>query len=116
MAGRLGGVMVAPVQLSSRLRIDGVLIPSACDLEGHSLASLVAGKVVTSVHSRVAGGKTPNVGMWISGEVIIAQALLTRMGAAAAKSLIVGNHDKAVEEALRHHAEFDVMPAGPART
>jgi hypothetical protein len=60
--------------------------------------------------------KTPNVGMWISGEVIIAQALLTRMGAASAQSVIVANHDGAVEEALRHYAEFDVMQLGAART
>jgi hypothetical protein len=115
VTNRLGGLMVAPAQLNSRLRIDGVLIPSAGDLERHSLAGLVTGEDVTSVHSHVANGKTPNVGMWISGEVIIAQALLTRMGAASAKSVIVGNHDGAVEEALRHYAEFDVMQAGPPR-
>jgi hypothetical protein len=114
VAGRLGGVMVAPAQLSSRLRIDGVLIPSGGGVHRHALADLVAGSVVTSVHSRVANGKTPNVGMWISGEVILAQALLTRMGAASATSVIVGNHDGAVEEALRRHAEFDVMQAESA--
>lgn len=111
-AGRLGGVMVAPAQLSSRLRIDGVLIPPGGGARRHSLADLVPGNAVTSVHSRVANGKTPNVGMWISGEVIVAQALLTGMGAASATSVIVGNHDGAVEEALRRHAQFDVMQVG----
>jgi hypothetical protein len=100
-ASRLGGAMVAPEQLSTRLRIDAVLIPAAGDVHRHPLADLVAGSDVTSVHSHVASGKAPNVGMWISGEVIIAQALLTRMGAASATSVIVGNHDGAVEAALR---------------
>jgi hypothetical protein len=116
VAARLGGAMVAPAQLSSRLRIDAVLIPSAGDGHRHSLADLVAGSKVTSVHSRVANGKTPNIGMWISGEAIIAQALLAKMGAASATSVIVGNHDGAVEEALRRHAEFDVMPVGTSQS
>ncbi len=99
-------------QLTARLRIDGVLIPAAGQIGDGPLADLVAGRHVTSVHSHVARGKALSVGMWISGEVIIAQALLVRMGAAAATSVIVGNHDDAVEEALRRHAKFEVMQPG----
>jgi hypothetical protein len=115
-ASRLGGAAVAPAQVSSRLRIDAVLIPSAADVQHHSLADLVAGNDVTSVHSHVVKGTTPSVGMWIAGEVIITQALLTRMGAASATSVIVGNHDRAVETALRRYAEFGVMQEESAHT
>lgn len=112
VAGRLGGLLVAPAQLTARLRIDGVLIPSAGQIGDGRLAGMIAGQHVTSVHSHVARGKAPSVGMWISGEVIIAQALLAMMGATAATSVIVGNHDDAVEEALSRHAKFEVMQPG----
>ena len=55
--------------------------------------------------------------MWISGEVIIAQALLTAMGAASVTSVIVCQRgDRAVEQALRKYATFDVVEAGPGRS
>jgi hypothetical protein len=48
--------------------------------------------------------------MWISGEVMIAQAPLTRAEAVCATSAIVGNHDIAVETAFRRrHAEFPAI-------
>ena len=58
-----------------------------------------------------------NLGMWISGEVIIAQALLTAMGAASVTSVIVCQRgDRAVEQAPRKYATFDVVEAGPGRS
>jgi hypothetical protein len=80
VAGWLGGLLVAPAQLAARLRIDGVLIPSAGQVGDGRLAGVIAGQHVTSVHSHAARGKAPSVGMWISGEMIIAQALLARDG------------------------------------
>jgi len=115
VAEQLGGLLVAPAQIAARLRIDGVLIPSVGQIGDGSLAGMIAGRHVTSVHSHAARGKAPSIGMWISGEVIIAQALLARMGATAATSVIVGNHDDAVEEALRRHAKFEVMQPAATR-
>lgn len=65
--------------------------------------------------------------MWIAGEVIAAQKLLTQMGAASADSLLVCRRDdQAVGQALRKYARYaiedtenlsgDYQPQAVART
>jgi hypothetical protein len=105
--------LLAPAQLTSRLQIDGVQISAARELGEAPVAQLVNGHNVVSIHSE-AGSRGPKIpGMWIAGEVILAQAMLSAMGAASATSLIVCRHgDKAIEDALSGHAAFEVMPVG----
>jgi hypothetical protein len=47
--------------------------------------------------------------MWISGEVIVAQKLLTQMGAASVDSIVLGRRDDlAVGRALRKYARYAI--------
>ena len=49
--------------------------------------------------------------MWASGEIIVAQRLLAKMGAASVHSILLCRRDDhAVGEALRRHATYEVKP------
>ena len=49
--------------------------------------------------------------MWASGEIIVAQRLLAKMGAASVHSILLCRRDDhAVGEALRCHATYEVKP------
>jgi hypothetical protein len=112
VASRARAPVVVPAKLSSRLSIDDVLIPGAGDVRRSPLARLVVGQDVTSIHSSADRGSA-GIGMYIGGEVITAQALLTAMGATSATSVILSHHgDDAVEEALRRHATFQLVQPG----
>ena len=102
--------IVAPAWLTRRLMIDGVLVP---DLDGdpyRPLQQIVAGKNVTTVHSeKDRNGRPAIIGMWASGEIIVAQKLLAKMGAASVHSILLCRRDDhAVGEALRRYAAYKV--------
>jgi hypothetical protein len=110
LANERGTPIVAPARLTQRLMIDGVLVP---DLDGNAyrpLQQIVAGKHVTTVHSEKDRNRRPAIiGMWASGEIIVAQRLLARMGAASVHSIMLCRRDdRAVGEALRRYATYEV--------
>lgn len=107
-AERLKRPLIRDAPLSSRLKVEGVFVDSL-NTTARPLREVVTGGQATSLHSYMSKGVVPNIGMSVSGEAIIAQALLTRMGAKSVDSVIVSNHDVAVEQALRRHARFEVM-------
>ncbi len=109
VARRLGGFALAPAPVSSNVTIDGVVI-TGHRATGDSLREAVVGRDVVSVHSHLAKGGAARFGMYVGGEVIMAQALLTRMGAASVRSVIVAHsRDAAIEAALARHADFEVQ-------
>jgi hypothetical protein len=112
LANERGAPIVAPAWLTRRLMIDGVLVP---DLDGDAcrpLQQVVAGKNVTTVHSeKDRNGGPAIIGMWASGEIIVAQRLLAKMGAASVHSILLCRRDDhAVGEALRRYATYEVEP------
>ena len=106
VAERLGGCAVAPAQLSSRLRIDGVVIPDVLEAEGRPLPDLIADRKVVAVHS------TPGAPcMYLAGGVVLAAAILRTMGVSSVHSAIVrGRRDRAIEAALRRFVEVEFQP------
>lgn len=113
VAEKREALTVVSGQLSSALQIDGVLVPSPIRAGVTCLADLVRGREVISVHSEKKSGQLRILNMPLSGEVIVAQAILSRMGAALATSVVVCRRgDLAIEEALRHHAAFELMVIG----
>jgi hypothetical protein len=108
VAARLGGFAVEPGWVSSSVKIDGVVIlrPRETDTPLHQV---VPGREVISVHTHFEDGAA-RMGMYVSGEVIMAQALLTQMGAASVRSVIVAHRpDEAIKAALARHADFEVQ-------
>ncbi len=81
------GTFVASIQLTRRFVIKGILVPDPGIADRRPIREMVAGQHVTTVHSEKRGGKPAITGMYIAGEVIAAQKLLTQMGAASADSL-----------------------------
>jgi hypothetical protein len=114
LASQRGVLLVENPRLTPSFRIDGVIIPSYDPLRRLPLAELVDGEKVTTVHSEASEGRARTLGMWMSGEVIAAQRLLLQMGAAAVHSMVLSRHDQAIEAALRRHASFEILEAGPA--
>jgi hypothetical protein len=114
LASQRGALLVENPRLTPTFRIDGVIVPSYDPRRQLPLAELVVGEKVITVHSEASAGRTRRLGMWMSGEVIAAQRLLLQMGAAAVHSIVLGRRDQAVEEALRRHASFEILEAGPA--
>jgi hypothetical protein len=106
------GAFLAPARLTKRFVIEGVLVPDLDRSEGKPLREAVAGRQVTTVHSEKRSGKAAIIGMYIAGEVIAAQKLLTQMGAASVDSLLMGRDDQAVGQALRRYARYTLAPAG----
>ena len=114
LASQRGVLLLENPRLTPSFRIDGVIIPSYDPRRRLPLAELVDGEKVTTVHSEASGGRARTLGMWMSGEVIAAQRLLLQMGAAAVHSMVLSRHDQAIEAALRRHASFEILEAGPA--
>jgi hypothetical protein len=112
LARQRGLVLFDKPRLTPSFRIDGVVIPSCDSRPPLPLAELVSGKRVTTVHSQASQGRAATLGMWMSGEVIAAQHLLVRMGAAAVHSIVLCGRDQAIEEALRLHASFEIVEPG----
>jgi hypothetical protein len=110
LSERSRATVLAPTKLTSRMSVEGVLVPAPGRPGGTSIAAQVAGQHVTSVHSDVGRGAGA-LGMWVSGEAIITQALLRQMGAASATSTIIVRRrgDSAVEPALRRFASYDLL-------
>ena len=103
------GAFLAPIQLTRRFVSDGILVPDLGNADRRPLREVVAGKHVTTVHSEKRNGKPAITGMWIAGEVIAAQKLLTQMGAASADSLLLCRRDdQAVGEALHKYARYAI--------
>ena len=103
------GVLLTPIKLTSRFAIEGILVPDLGTADRRPLHEVVAGQHVTTVHSEKRDGKPAIIGMWIAGEVITAQNLLTQMGAASADSLMLCRRDdQAVGQALRKYARYAV--------
>jgi hypothetical protein len=108
VAERLGGFVAAPARVSSNVTIDGVVIPR--HQATGALRQAVPGRDLVSVHTYVDKDGAARLGMSVSGEVIVAQALLIQMGAASVRSVIVAHHrDAAIEGALTRHADFEVQ-------
>jgi hypothetical protein len=106
---RSRGAFLAPFRLTERFAIDGLLIPALDTADCRSVHEVVAGKHVTTVHSEKRAGQPAIIGMWISGEVIVAQKLLTQMGAASVDSIVLGRRDDlAVGRALRKYARYAI--------
>jgi hypothetical protein len=81
VAARLDGFAMSPAQVGSNVKIDGVVM--LCHQEnGAPLRQAVPGRDVVSVHTHLEDGAA-RMGMYVGGEVIMAQALLTQMGAAS---------------------------------
>jgi hypothetical protein len=109
VAARVGGFAIAPAPVGSNVTIDGVVIPRH-RAAGASLPQAVTGRDVISVHTSVED-RTAGLGMYVGGEVIMAQALLTHMGAAPVRSVIIAHRrDAAIEAALTRHVDFEVQP------
>lgn len=109
VAQRLDGFAVAPAPVSSNVTIDGVAI-AGHRVASASLREAVADRDVVSVHSHLVKGSAARFGMYVGGEVIMAQARLARMGAASVRSVIVAHRrDAAIEAALAQHADFEVQ-------
>jgi hypothetical protein len=103
-------VLKAPAQLARRFRIDGVLAPALETTPGTPVAEQVAGKDVISVHSERNSRGPKRLGMWIAGEIIVAQRLLAKMGAASTHSLVLCQKgDRAVERELSNYATVEVV-------
>jgi hypothetical protein len=108
VAVRLGGFPVSPARVGSHVNIDGVVILHHRE-NGAPLQQAVPGREVVSVHTHFEDGAA-RMGMYIGGEVIMAQALLTQMGAASVRSVIVAHcPDEAIKAALTRHADFEVQ-------
>lgn len=102
-------------RLTSSFQIDGMIIPSWDTRHQAPLAELVADKEVITVHSEAKAGQPSTLGMWMSGEVIIAQHLLRQMGTAATHSIVLcGRGDQNIEAALRRYASFEIVEVDPA--
>ena len=114
LASQRGVLLVENRRLTPTFRIDGVIVPSYDPRRQLPLAGLVVGEKVITVHSEATRLRTRRLGMWMSGEVIAAQRLLLRMGAAAVHSIVLCRRDQAIEAALRRHASFEILEAAPA--
>lgn len=86
---RSRGAFLAPIQLTRRFAVEGILMPDLGTADRRPLREMITRKHVTTVHSEKRDGKPAISGMWIAGEVIAAQKLLTQMGAASADSLLL---------------------------
>lgn len=105
VADRLGGALIAPALLSTRLKIDGVVVPDVHDA-GQPLAEIVVGRSVIAVHST-----RDRPCMYRAGELVLAPSMLIAMGAASVQSILVcGRRDQAIETVLRRYVEVDVQP------
>jgi hypothetical protein len=106
VADRFGGALIAPAFLSRRFTIDGIVVPDVPDSSGRPLPDLVAGRDVITVHS-TPGGPC----MYRAGELVLAPPILTAMGAASVRSILLcGRRDQVIETALRRYVEVDVQP------
>lgn len=105
-----GASFIAPARLTRRFMIDAVLFAGSDEAGEGSLQEIVPGRHVTTVHSeKDRNGRPAIIGMWVSGEVIMAQQLLARMGAASAHSIILCRRDdRAIGKALRRYAKYEV--------
>jgi hypothetical protein len=106
-----GVLLVENPRLTSSFRIDGVIVPSYDPCRQLSLAELVDGEKVTTVHSEAKAGLPRRLSMPMAGEVIAAQHLLLQMGAADVHSIVLCRPDQAIEAALRRHASFEIAEA-----
>jgi hypothetical protein len=97
---------LAGVRLSGRFAIEGILVPGLDPADRRPLHEVVAGNHVTTVHSEKRSGKPAIIGMYIAGEVIMAQKLLSQLGAASVDSLLLGRDDQAVGPALSRYASY----------
>jgi hypothetical protein len=105
--------VIAPARLARRLRVDGVMARGLGPGHGDSLSEQVTGRDVTSIHSLRDSRGPARLGMWVAGEVILAQRLLTGMGASSARSVVVCRcGDRAVERELRTYATVEVRELG----
>jgi hypothetical protein len=82
VANRVGGALVAPALLSSRFKIDGIVVPNASDASGLPLSGLVASRDVITVHSTRGGP-----GMNMAGELVLPPPMLTAIGAASVRPI-----------------------------
>jgi hypothetical protein len=106
VADQLGGALIAPAFLTRRFKIDGIVVPEVPDATGRPLPDLVAGRDAVAVH---AAPGAP--GMYRAGEIVLAPLVLTEMGAASVRSILLrGRTDQAIETALRRHVEADIQP------
>jgi hypothetical protein len=105
--------VIAPARLARRVRVDGVMARGLGPGHGDSLGEQVTGRDVTSIHSLRDSRGPARLGMWVAGEVILAQRLLTGMGAASVRSVVVCRRgDRAVERELRTYATVEVRELG----
>jgi hypothetical protein len=89
------GNLIAPARLTSRFQIDGLISNHQPGLVS-GVVTDVAGQHVVTVHSY-----RHSLGMWIAGEVLIAQGLLVAGGCASVRSIVVvGRGDEAVASVL----------------
>jgi hypothetical protein len=106
VAHRLGGFPIERALLASHVTIDGVVIAGPRE-GGFCVRVAVSGRDVVSVHTDRGKGGAASFGMYLGGEVIMAQALLAQMGAASVRSVIVAHsRDDAIEAALAGYADF----------
>ena len=104
------GILTAPAQLTTRLRIDGLMSdqePTGTD----GVVTGVIGQNLISVH-----GYRPPLGMWIAGEVLVAQRFLLDRGCASVRSImVVGRGDEPVAQVLSARADVNVVVQRPDR-
>jgi hypothetical protein len=97
VAPRLNGFAMSPARVGSNVEPDRVVIRGHQENEA-PLRQAVPGRDVVSVHTHFEGGAA-RMGMYVAGEVIMAQALLTQMGAASVRSVIVAHRpDEAINQ------------------
>jgi hypothetical protein len=114
LASQRGVPLLENPRMTPLFQIDGVIVPSCDPHRQLPLAELVDGEKVTTVHSEASAGRARILGMWMSGEVIAAQHLLLKMGAAAVHSIVLCRRDQAIEAALRRYSSFEIVEAGSA--
>lgn len=106
--------MIAPVRLTKRFEIEGILTPNAraVTTRGVPLRRAIAGQPVVTIHSDIDKEGRAGLGMYIGGEVIMAQAILRQMGAGDVRSVIVVHRrDDLIEAILARYARYDLLAA-----
>ena len=101
------GTLIAPARMTDRFQIDGLISNQQPGLVSGVVADVMGQHVVT-VHSY-----RHSLGMWIAGEVLVAQGLLVARGCASVRSiLVVKRGDEAVARVLSARAEVTIILAG----
>jgi hypothetical protein len=106
--------MIAPLRLTRRFSIEGILTPDARAVTQRrvTLHHAIAGQPVITIHSGTDKKGRAGLGMYIGGEVIMTQAILRQMGAEDIRSVIVAHRrDDLIEAILARYATYDLLAA-----